>query len=148
MALAGLRATLVSARNFGRWDGYGIGSSDASLAGRRGVGYRQITGGALQVAWAAYGDTNLDGVVRSTDIIALNTARKFGTPATDAHWWQGDFNYDGKVNSTDITLLAAMFGKPSYYVVAAASQGMGVAEPGPAPKSLAQKTFAALSTRL
>jgi autotransporter-associated beta strand protein len=114
--LDALRSSILLARNGGAWNGTsGIGSANVDLTKSKVVGYRQTPTGAYQVAWAGYGDTNLDGRVNSTDINALNSARKFGLSARDSHWSQGDFSYDGRVNSTDIQLLSAMFGKPSYY---------------------------------
>ena len=92
------------------------------------------------MAWAAFGDTNLDGRVNSSDIIALNTARKFGSNTPDSHWWQGDFNYDGRVNSTDIQFLTLMFGKPQYNLAPVAT----VADvPNGSVKSLSAQLFAA-----
>ena len=117
--LDALRSAILLARNGGVWNGTsGIGSASVDVSKSKVVGYRQMPSGAYQVAWAAYGDTNLDGRVNSTDINALNSARKFGLSTRDSHWSQGDFSYDGRVNSTDIQLLSAMFGKPSYYTTA------------------------------
>jgi autotransporter-associated beta strand protein len=114
--LDALRSAILLARNGGAWNGTsGIGSASVDVSKSKVVGYRQMPSGAYQVAWAGYGDSNLDGRVNSTDINALNTARKFGLPARDSHWSQGDFTYDGRVSSTDIQLLSAMFGRPSYY---------------------------------
>jgi hypothetical protein len=80
------------------------------------VGYRVLGTGAAIVAWAAYGDSNLDGAVNNTDISLVNNSGKFGAGGTTAVWSQGDYNYSGAVNSTDISLLnnAALFGAGSY----------------------------------
>lgn len=81
------------------------------------VGYRVLTNGSAIVAWAAYGDGNLDGQVNSTDVTLINNGGKFGAgSSTGATWSQGDYNYSGGVTSTDLTLLnnAALFGAGSY----------------------------------
>ncbi len=149
-----VRSLIQSARGTGNtWDGYGITSSSASRVNRLSVGYRQLLNGTIQVAWAAMGDTNLDGRVNSSDIIALNSARRFNLPSIDGHWWQGDFTYDGKVNSSDISNLAAMFNKPSYYQAAATQAAAtlfaaSATETTSQPKSLSQQTFAAVAKGL
>ena len=109
--------------------------------------------GTIQVAWAAMGDTNLDGRVNSSDIISLNSARRFNLPSIDGHWWQGDFTYDGKVNSSDISNLAAMFNKPSYYQATATQAAAtlfaaSATETTSQPRSLSQQTFAAAAKGL
>ncbi|MFM9024332.1 MAG: DNRLRE domain-containing protein [Planctomycetaceae bacterium] len=119
-----LRAALLAGRNAGAWNGVGgIGSSEASAASSRAVGYRVFASGSAIVAWAAFGDVNLDGQVNSTDISLINAAGKFGKGPGSAAWWEGDFNYDGQVNSTDISLLngSGIYGLGSYLPVA----GMG-----------------------
>jgi autotransporter-associated beta strand protein len=120
--LDALRSAILLARNGGAWNGTsGIGSANVDLTKSKVVGYRQLVSGAFQVAWAAFGDTNLDGRINSTDVQAINTAKKFGLPTRDSHWSQGDFSYDGRVNSTDILQLSPQFGKPSYYTTTASS---------------------------
>jgi hypothetical protein len=73
--------------------------------------------GSANVAWAAFGDTNLDGRVNSTDVNMILAGGRFNKSATDGGWWQGDFNYDGRVNSTDLNLLlgTGLLNKASYY---------------------------------
>jgi autotransporter-associated beta strand protein len=106
IALADLRADLLAARNGGLWNGgVGIGSSEAATAASRAVGYQFTAGGSVSIAWAAFGDANLDGRVDTTDISLIMNAGLFGSGRTDAHWYQGDFNYDGRVTSVDIALL-------------------------------------------
>ena len=96
--------------------------------------------GGYQVAWAAVGDTNLNGKVDSTDINAIITARKFSLPsASTTYWAMGDFTYDGRVNSSDIQRLASMFGKPSYYAAAAGATAQPQSD---ATKPLTAKLFA------
>ena len=69
------------------------------------------------MAWAAFGDANLDGQVNSTDIQLINSAARFNTGTNPvAVWVQGDFNYSGGVTSVDIQLLngAALLNAGSY----------------------------------
>lgn len=54
------------------------------------------------------GDTNLDGSVNFTDLLAL--AQNYGHGG--AEWSQGDFTYDGSVNFSDLLLLAQNYGAP------------------------------------
>jgi autotransporter-associated beta strand protein len=111
-----VRTLLVSGRNGGTWNGSGISSSDGVSGSRRAVGYRVMPDNSIVVAWAAFGDTNLDGRVNSTDINMILSAGRYGTTATDGGWWQGDFNYDGRANTSDINLLisAGLLNAPSY----------------------------------
>jgi hypothetical protein len=52
------------------------------------------------------GDTNLDGVVNTSDFTRL--AANFNGTGKD--WFQGDSNYDGKVNALDFNAIATNFG--------------------------------------
>ena len=113
---ADLRADLLAARNSGNWNGAGgIGSSEANNTLRRAVGYR-VQGTSATIAWAAFGDMNLDGFVNSSDLNLLIAGGQYGSSATDGVWAQGDFNYDGRVNSSDLNLLlaAGLYGQASY----------------------------------
>jgi fibronectin-binding autotransporter adhesin len=99
-----IRTKLIAGRNGGSWDGpSGITSTVAG--GDRSIGYR-VTGGALEVAYAAPGDSNLDGVFDILDIGDILAAAKFNTGAA-ANWQQGDVNYD---NVFDIVDLADILG--------------------------------------
>jgi len=140
--LADLRSAILSARSGGTWNGTGgIGSANVDLSKSRVVGYRQVPAtGAFQVAWAAFGDTNLDGRVNSTDVQSINSGRKFGQPARDSHWSQGDFSYDGRVNSTDVLQLSAQFGKPSYFTAGSTAASTSLGTP---PAALVAQLFAA-----
>ncbi len=120
IAQADLRADLVAARNGGAWDGpAGIGTSaTVGNAAGRSIGYR-VTGsgsGAATVAWAAFGDVNLDGQVNFTDISLLNNSGLFNAGGSAGDWYEGDFNYDGRVTLTDIMLMnnTGLFGAGSY----------------------------------
>ena len=73
--------------------------------GERTIGYR-VADGALEVAYAAPGDGNLDGVIDILDIAGILSAGKFNT-GEPANWQQGDTNYD---NVFDIVDLADILG--------------------------------------
>jgi len=116
---AALRADLLAGRSGGTWSGTGGIITTAGVAGTAAqpvVGYRVSATGAATVAWAAFGDVNLDGRVDSTDISLVNSGGKYGLAGGGAAWWEGDLNYDGVVNSTDISLLnaAGLYGTGSY----------------------------------
>ncbi|MFM9023919.1 MAG: dockerin type I domain-containing protein, partial [Planctomycetaceae bacterium] len=123
---ADLRADLIAGRTaagtFSGTSGIMTTGGKASVNSANAVvGYR-VTAGSAVVAWAAYGDSNLDGVVNSTDISLVNGGGRYnaGAPAT---WQQGDYNYSGDVNSTDISLLngTGLYGTASYLPVTVAS---------------------------
>ena len=136
-----LRADLLAGRGAGLFSVSGTGGivTSGGVAGAASspvVGYRVLTSGSAIVAWAAFGDTNLDGQVNQTDINLILAGGKFGQgTSSNANWVQGDFNYSGGVTQADINLLlgANLFGKGSYLPVAPASFGSTVAavpEPG------------------
>jgi hypothetical protein len=69
------------------------------------VGYDD-NGSSLLIDRTLIGDTNLDGTVNLTDLLAL--LNSYGQ--TGAVWSQGDFNYDGTVNLTDLLGLLNNYG--------------------------------------
>ena len=69
----------------------------------------QLNGGTSFSFVVLTGDANGDGVVNSSDFVAL--ANHFN--GTQATWSQGDFNYDGIVNALDFNALASNFGTNS-----------------------------------
>jgi hypothetical protein len=107
---------LKSGYNGGAWNGLGIESTTAQTHPGYGVGFADsadhvdtsLGGQEIEVAYALYGDVNLDGSVNGTDFSVL--AAHFGENVTGG-WEMGDFNYDGVVNGTDFSLLAGNFGK-------------------------------------
>jgi autotransporter-associated beta strand protein len=114
--ISSIRGYLVSGYNGGAWNGTGIDSSAAAGNSRYALGYADsadpgdpagLLSGQLEIAYALYGDTNLDGVVNSIDFGTL--AANFGK--SGKVWDQGDFDYNGVVNSIDFGLLAGNFGK-------------------------------------
>ena len=115
-AESAVQGWLLSGRNGGAWNGAtGIMSRAAPLGSRRAVGNR-TSGGILTLAWAAFGDVNLDGRVNSIDVTLLSTSGRFNAPGATSRWDHGDFNYDGRVNSIDVALLSSsgLFNQPSY----------------------------------
>jgi len=142
-----LRAALVAGRNTGGFNGTtGIMTSGGKASPGSAnpvVGYRVLGTGAAIVAWAAYGDANLDGLVNSTDVSLVNGGARFnlGGPVT---WAQGDFNYSNTVNSTDISLLngTGLFGAGSYLPVAPAG---GQATSTTGDTAVSQGTWIALA---
>ena len=120
---ADLRADIVAGRNGGLWDGQtGITSSVAAADAQFGVGYLiDSTSGAASVAWAALGDSNLDGLVNFDDILAL--FHNYNTPGSFT-WQEGDFTYDGLVNFDDILALFPNYGAPDYLAGGFSASGL------------------------
>jgi len=117
---ADLRADLIAGRSGGSFSGTsGIMTTGgtAGLSTQPVVGYRLLSSSSAIVAWAAFGDANLDGQVNFSDVTLINNAGKFGQgTSTGAVWVQGDFNYSGGVTFADITLLnnSGLYGTGSY----------------------------------
>ena len=65
-----------------------------------------VTNGNIIVTFP--GDTNLDGIVNSTDAITM--ARNYGLQ-TGGTWAAGDFNGDGKINAADANLLQQYYSR-------------------------------------
>jgi hypothetical protein len=126
--LATVRALLVQAYNGATWTGNGITSStaaaNAGAANKTALGFAEASdlfpaiafpavfrgntvndNTAVIVAYALYGDANLDKVVDTVDFNIL--AQNFSSPVD--RWSKGDFNYDGFVDTTDFNLLASNF---------------------------------------
>ncbi|MFM8495387.1 MAG: beta strand repeat-containing protein [Planctomycetia bacterium] len=124
IAEADLRADLIAGRGTGSFSGTSgiMTTGPKASAGSTNpvVGYRVLASGTAIVAWAAAGDANLDGVVNSSDVTLINTARLYGKGNVGAAWSQGDFTYSGSVNSSDVQamLSAQLYGKGSYLPVA------------------------------
>ena len=126
---ADLRADIIAGRGGGGWDGAtGISSHVAAADTRFGVGYRiNSDSGMLSVAWAALGDSNLDGLVNFDDILALFP--NYNQPGSYT-WQEGDFTYDGLVNFDDILALFPNYNQPDY--LAGGLGGSGAAAGGSA----------------
>ena len=122
------------------WTGStGITSSVAAAAvaggtSPRAVGWLDDGTGALSVAFAAPGDTNIDGMIDILDVANFLSAGKYdaGAPAT---WSQGDFGYDGMVDILDVAdfLGGGLFDAGSYLPAAAGGSAIAaVPEPSSA----------------
>ena len=87
---------------------YGLGSSTALNDPTQQSGLGWIYDAAhsqLIVAYALYGDANLDGTVNGADLnTVLSNFNKTGMT-----WSQGDFNYDGTVNGADLNAVLSNF---------------------------------------
>jgi autotransporter-associated beta strand protein len=106
-----VRQQLAAGRGSGDWNGpSGIHSTAAAAAitaGRnRAVGWLDNGDGTLTVAFAAAGDTNLDGTVDVLDSANVVTSGKFDTSAA-ASWSDGDFNHDGVLDVLDLSEFMA-----------------------------------------
>jgi autotransporter-associated beta strand protein len=147
---AGLNATnlktaLVKGLAGGAWTGTtGIISSAAaaSVAGGipRTVGWLDNGNGSVTFAFAAPGDTNLDGLIDVLDATVLAGSNKFGTGAA-ATWQEGDFNYDGYVDMVDAAafLSTNLYNAGSYSSASLAlvgGNGLGTVAAVPEPASL------------
>lgn len=117
-----VRDMILAGYNNGAWNGAGILSSLAQANSSYGVGYAEsfqlfgLTGGtwqgltidssAILVRATLLGDSNLDGVVGFTDLLAL--ARNYNQAG---NWIEGDSDYDGTVGFTDLLALARNYGQ-------------------------------------
>ncbi len=105
MSVPGLVSSLLAGRNNGLWNGTsGITSSavaaDVAVGVERAVGWLDNGNGSVFFAYAAPGDTNLDGLVDVLDSATFTDAEKYDTNLPSS-WFQGDFNYDGIVDVLD-----------------------------------------------
>jgi autotransporter-associated beta strand protein len=115
---AAVRQALIAGRSSGGWNGVsGITSATAATTAGRAVGYSVGSDGRLTIAFAAVGDTNLDGQFNAFDLVALQSGGVFGTGAASA-WQTGDFNYDGLTNVIDLVAAngSGTFGLGNYNV--------------------------------
>jgi autotransporter-associated beta strand protein len=100
-------ADLVSAIAAGRSDGSWTGRSGitsrvaAALPETRAVGWLDNGGGSLTFAYAAPGDTNLDGQVDILDAANLFAGGRYDTGLPGV-WLDGDVTYDGIVDILDV----------------------------------------------
>jgi autotransporter-associated beta strand protein len=109
-----VRQLVVDGRNGGDWNGSRGFVSRAAAVGSRAVGY-VFNQGRATVAYAAPGDTNLDGVVDVLDIANL-VMNADPSSSADVGWVTGDFNYDGNMDLLDISsfLSSGLFNQGSY----------------------------------
>jgi len=109
MSVSSLVSALLAGRNNGLWTGTsGITSSavaaDVAVGMERAVGWLDNGDGSVFFAYAAPGDTNLDGLVDVLDGANFEAAGKYDTNLP-ASWFQGDFNYDGIVDVLDASFF-------------------------------------------
>jgi hypothetical protein len=148
-----IASAIAAGFNGGAWNGQGIVSANAAMAGATvmGVGYAEasalaslpvifggesIDGTTILVVYTLAGDANLDRAVNSADFNVL--ASQFGL-SNNRLWTEADSNYDGAVNGSDFNLLATNFG-----------QSIGTAAPGsavPEPSVLASVLAFSLAAR-
>jgi autotransporter-associated beta strand protein len=129
---AAVRQMLLDGHNGGSWDGAsGFTSRVAALQGRS-LG-TVVDQGRVTIAYAAPGDTNLDGVIDLIDI--ANLVGSFGASSlSDAAWSSGDFNYDGVVDQLDLAdfLSTGLFDQGGYLTPTdAAFASFGTQDPPP-----------------
>ena len=129
---AAIEAGLAAGLGDGSWNGTsGIRSS--AVGAERSVGWMVDAEGGATIAFAAPGDTNLDGIVDILDALNIMASDKFGreTPST---WSEGNFNYDGIVDILDVVLFlsAGLYDESPYLPAAGASPMLSEAGGGSA----------------
>jgi uncharacterized repeat protein (TIGR03803 family)/autotransporter-associated beta strand protein len=128
---------------------YGIGWADGNDASESGI----VAPNSVLIAYALYGDANLDGIVNGDDFTIL--VGNLGKAATS--WDKGDFNHDGVVNGEDFTLLVGNLGKAAngadielpastYAAIDAFAAANGLMADVPEPASLGLVVFATVGT--
>ena len=110
-------AAIVTGVGDGTWDGAtGIVSRTvASATASRAVGWMILDDGSERIAFAAPGDTNVDGAVDILDAANFVTAGIYDLGLT-ATWNSGDFNYDGASDILDAAdfIGSGLFDSGSY----------------------------------
>ena len=109
LPVSNMLTAITAGYNGGTWTGTtGITSSNAatSTAGGdpRAIGWLDNGDGSVTFAFAAPGDTNLDGLIDVLDAAALSSAGRFNDTAV---WSEGDFNYDGIYDDLDNALFVS-----------------------------------------
>ncbi|MBU6308360.1 MAG: discoidin domain-containing protein [Planctomycetes bacterium] len=124
--LAAVRQWLARGRGDGGWNGQsGIMSTTAAATSNRSVGYAVNVDGSLSIAFAAAGDTNLDGVIDVLDASNLIASGSFDSGA-NAGWSDGDANADGVVDVLDIADLlgTSLFDQGGYLPTTVSTKGL------------------------
>jgi hypothetical protein len=120
MADAEIRLALVEGRGGGDWSG-DAGVFSSAVAGAlatgqfRTVGWIRADDGRVTFAFAAPGDTDLDGVVDVLDAANVMAGRRFDSGQA-AIWSEGDFTHDGAFDVLDAAefLSAGLFDAGGY----------------------------------
>jgi hypothetical protein len=113
--LAAVRQALAAGRDGGTWAGAsGIVSSSAAQSGRS-VGYVVNDDGSLSIAFASYGDTNLDGMLDVLDATNMIASGTFDAGIV-CDWQDGDGNGDGLFDVLDVADLlgTSLYDRGSY----------------------------------
>jgi autotransporter-associated beta strand protein len=139
-----LRAALATGRSDGSWNGSaGITSSavmaDLQAGVPRSLGWLDAGDGTLSIAYAAPGDTNIDGGVDILDAANFMAGGAFDS-GVPGDWSQGDFGYDGLVDILD----AAEFMATGLFDVGDYRGGAGLTTPVPVPEPAACGLTAAI----
>jgi hypothetical protein len=147
-SVAAIRLALAAGRGVGGWSsGVGIGSSAVAAAvasgAPRAVGWLDNGDGSLTFAYAAPGDTNLDGTVDTLDVANFFASGRYDDGGPAAAWVDGDFNVDGAFDILDITEFGAtgLYDAGPYAV--AGQAGLIAAVPEPASGCLGAVALAA-----
>ncbi|MFM7244748.1 MAG: hypothetical protein ACKO40_11355, partial [Planctomycetaceae bacterium] len=123
--LAAVRQALYAGRNGGGWNGpTGIVSSSAAARAGRGVGHVVSDDGGLTIAFAALGDTNLDGVLDVLDVTNMIASGKYDTGGAST-WSDGDGNADGMLDVLDFAdlMTTGLYDAGSYLPAASGPAG-------------------------
>jgi hypothetical protein len=120
MADADIRLALSQGRGGGDWSS-GVGVFSSAVAGALAAGQYRTVGwirdgdGGVTFAFAAPGDTDLDGVVDVLDAANVLSGRRFDSGEA-AIWSEGDFTHDGAVDVLDAAelLSAGLFDAGGY----------------------------------
>ena len=118
-----IRELLITGRNGGAWDGFGIASSSAAVDPSTAIGYAEasdlygtfpavfgdepVDATSVLLRFTLVGDADLSGGVNIADFSRL--AANFNQPG--GGWSRGDFNYDGSTGIADFAALAGNFNR-------------------------------------
>jgi hypothetical protein len=126
MSVTSLLDLITAARGDGSWThSGGLGSTAVAEAVAQGqlrsIGWLDNGDGSFTVAFAAPGDSNLDGAVDVIDAANLFASGKFET-ALATSWSDGDSNYDGIFDILDVSdLVSSALYDGGTYVTSTAS---------------------------
>ena len=110
----------------------GLDYDDAEETGRIFRVDQMPTFVTLTAFQAAYGDSNMDRQLNSTDLFAILGAGKYNHPELGpASWLEGDYSGDDLVNSTDLFLILATgkYNQGPYSLSASTASVQAVPEP-------------------